>query len=101
MTTKPATPLISCKARVWNGWSSVSCSKKVSKDGFCSTHHPEAVAARKAKMEEKWKAKRALWDQKAQQQKEMRRRYDAYPQLVEALRKALLAIPMDNISLKF
>lgn len=37
----------------------VRCSRRATRDGYCGQHHPEAVAARRAKRDAKWAAKEA------------------------------------------
>ena len=47
-----------CKEAVYSGdiWSGyVPCSRKVWKDGYCKQHHPDTVAERKRKADEKWR----------------------------------------------
>jgi len=47
-----------CKERVFPSGMAFprahQCTRAASKDGYCKTHHPDAVAARKAKSEERW-----------------------------------------------
>lgn len=61
-----------CKGVVWRasgqvaGWGRHSpCYKKATKDGYCGTHHPDAVAKREARLEEDRKRRadedRAKW----------------------------------------
>jgi hypothetical protein len=56
-----------CQARVYKGaWShKVQCSLKPKKDGWCTVHHPDYIAAKMAKRYEKWdnqgKADRRSW----------------------------------------
>jgi hypothetical protein len=44
-----------CKEQVWDsgGWSKHQCSRYAVEDGYCKQHHPNAVAERKRKREEK------------------------------------------------
>ena len=52
-----------CKHIVSQGWCSHPCGKNVWKDGYCKIHHPESVAARRAKSEARWeeKKKQSAW----------------------------------------
>ena len=65
-----------CKQMVLTGqrWfrANVQCKHAAKRDGYCGTHHPDAVEAKKAKAEirqkettERWKAKWSAEDQKA------------------------------------
>ena len=53
-----------CKEQVYEqgGYGSFrghQCSRKIWKDDYCKIHHPDTVAERQAKSEEKWRAKQA------------------------------------------
>lgn len=62
-----------CKAEVWpaHGYRHVACGKTAKRDGFCGTHHPDAVAARRAKSEAMYRQqaeeRQAKWDAQHQQ----------------------------------
>ena len=45
-------------------WSKQYCGKTAVVDGYCRMHHPEAVAARRAKSSALWDAKRAEFRRK-------------------------------------
>ena len=51
-----------CKEEVWPAWSRVGhqCTRKAWKDGYCKQHHPDTVAARKKKKDERWDTKRKV-----------------------------------------
>ncbi|HYE57854.1 MAG TPA: hypothetical protein VD948_05085 [Rhodothermales bacterium] len=81
-----------CKGEAWNGWNWVGCSKPAKRDGFCGTHHPDAVAARKAKNEARLQVKRELRRALDEAHRERNRKADAYDALarrVAALEAAL------------
>ncbi len=41
----------------WGAYHPHQCCKRVWKDEFCKTHHPESVEARQQKSERRWKEK--------------------------------------------
>jgi hypothetical protein len=45
-----------CKAEVYDPlrWKHFGCRRKASKDGFCKQHHPDSVAERQRKRDEKY-----------------------------------------------
>ena len=45
-----------CKEKVWEGFHSHRCLRKAVKDGYCTQHHPDSVAKRRAKSEERYQA---------------------------------------------
>ena len=55
-----------CKAKVTRGsWGrQYGCSKNATRDGYCGTHHPEAVARRKEKSKQAWGDKMARYQAK-------------------------------------
>ena len=65
-----------CKGTAWNpsgqvrgGGREVGCSKPATRDGWCGTHHPDAVAKREARVEAERKVQaerdRARWAREA------------------------------------
>ena len=46
-----------CKEKVWNGYSSIRCSRNAVRDGFCKQHHPDAVKQRQQQQSERWERK--------------------------------------------
>ena len=50
-----------CQAKVYvpGVYSSVTCSREAKRDGYCTQHHPDNVAARRAKRTAKWDAEYA------------------------------------------
>lgn len=50
-----------CKASVSSraGWMIHQCSRKIWKDGWCKQHHPESIAERDRKTDERYETKRA------------------------------------------
>lgn len=54
--TDPRKDPTRCKQMVWSEWSSHQCASKAKKDGYCMTHHPDRVAAKRAAREAKWDA---------------------------------------------
>ena len=42
-----------CKADVWHGYHSATCSRAAKRDGFCNQHHPDAEAKRDAAARER------------------------------------------------
>ena len=54
-----------CKERLYDNWGrSHGCSRNAKKDGYCMTHHPDAVLEKKKKRDavaaEKWKKHPAI-----------------------------------------
>jgi hypothetical protein len=47
-----------CKGRVPGVWRDSACSRKAVRDGYCNTHHPESVKARRAKSEQRYQDRR-------------------------------------------
>jgi len=45
-----------CKKILYRDWSPYRCKKAAVRDGFCSVHHPESIADKSKKLEEKWEA---------------------------------------------
>lgn len=53
-----------CQKRLYRGTYYASpCKRNAWKDGYCKIHHPESVAARRAKSEARWeeKKKQSAW----------------------------------------
>ena len=46
-----------CKAKVFDGWRFHSCPRYASIDGFCKQHHPDTVAERHRKRDERFRQK--------------------------------------------
>jgi len=46
-----------CRESVWRGYHTTRCHFNATKDGYCGIHHPDAVAARKEKSHERYKAR--------------------------------------------
>lgn len=57
---------VRCRAQVWRtgAWRAAPCRRPAVRDGWCGTHHPEAVAKRKTAQEAKHAARRAAWEQR-------------------------------------
>ena len=82
-----------CKARVKVGsWGRArECNRPATKDGFCSVHHPEAVAARDAARDARYQELVKEQMRRADNFREMQRRAKAYDELVSALRDIMTA----------
>ena len=48
-----------CKESWVKNWSTVRCSRKATRDGFCKQHHPDTKAAKDVKWRAEWEAERA------------------------------------------
>jgi hypothetical protein len=59
--TTPAPTDEQCKERVTDttGWHRYRCSRKAVRDGYCNQHHPDTVAARRAKLSARWEQQMA------------------------------------------
>jgi len=79
-----------CKGRVYvdSRMGYAPCSKSPTRDGFCSIHHPDAVAKRKARSDaeyaERARAERAKWAARYERE----RRADCFDDLMAALKWA-------------
>jgi hypothetical protein len=74
-----------CGATVWDGWHRRHCSKRVTHDGYCATHHPDAVKARHARSRDRFEAGRAKSSAERASLKEQARRAECYDDLLAAL----------------
>lgn len=81
-----------CKAAVWHpmgNWGQHSqCQRSPKRDGYCTQHHPDSEAKRRAASEAKW---RAEWD--ARQARSDRQ--DAEEAVVEAAERLIDSAPAD------
>ena len=75
-----------CKQRVWGGWSYHGCSRPAKSDGYCATHHPDAVKRRNEKSSERWEVKRAEMQKRNDEYRERERRADCFDDLLAALK---------------
>lgn len=81
-----------CSIRVYGhnqpfggAWCSKPARVEVNGKHYCATHDPDAVLRRKQKADAKYHAEAQVAQQKHAAQKEMRRRGECYPDLMEAL----------------
>ncbi len=63
-----------------------ACERNAVRDGYCAQHHPDAVAARKAKREAAREAKRAEWRESIERPRK------AHQKALEALQRAEAAL---------
>jgi hypothetical protein len=57
-----------CKAKVWDTRHSYPCARDAKRDGYCTIHHPETIAKRRAKSQSRWEAQR-LDEQRARNER--------------------------------
>ena len=62
------------------------CSKRATRDGFCGTHHPDAVARREKERTERYVEKQNAFQREWDGRKEQRRRAECFPDLLAALK---------------
>lgn len=77
-----------CVAKVYDphmGRSFRFCQKRGTKNGYCGIHHPDAVAIREAKKQEKRDAIDAKYQAAWDRQKEDKKRLELFPELVKRL----------------
>jgi hypothetical protein len=96
---KPATP--QCKEIVvkYEGLARYQwqCKKNATKDGLCAIHHPDFTAKKHAKWKAESDARVAANALADKERKENKRRAEAYPRLVEALRDVLGQTGKDDL----
>ena len=72
-----------------NAWHAGPCSRYALLDGFCKQHHPEARKERAKQATERFEAKMAP-------QREIWRRNERFPALLEACKEAVKFLGMDR-----
>ncbi len=82
-----------CNSRTYlrDAFGGFVCRNTATRDGYCGVHHPDAVAKRKAKSEERYAQKSAEWD--TQRNAAIRAR-----KLAELAERLIPAIMVDTIS---
>lgn len=85
-----------CKHVTWSGYHYLQCKRRAKYDGFCGTHEPGRVQARKdkkdAEREARYQAHKAVWAAREAADRELGRRGELFMPLVGAL-EALLMEP--------
>jgi hypothetical protein len=78
-----------CAARVWNGSvsRSVPCRRAATRDGYCATHHPDAVAKREQRAAARAEAASASFRERMQAHDANRAKLATFDGLVAALRE--------------
>lgn len=79
----------SCLGKVWDGWRHLNCSRAVKRDGFCTQHHPETIAKRRAEQDARYAEKQAMRNARYDAEKEQKRRADCFDDLLAALGRLL------------
>ena len=85
-----------CQAKVWGGYRMIACSVTATRDGWCGTHHPDAVAKRKAASRARTQERMAALEAGNQRAYADRRKIDAHDALVAALRDTLDSLEYVN-----
>lgn len=78
-----------CKEGVWHqsgNWGrTYQCGKKATKDGYCGTHHPDAVAKRRVAGIARLDAERKEYDARVKKTHDDAKRLVLFPDVVTAL----------------
>lgn len=75
-----------CKAKVFEDRGGYhGCVRNATLDGYCGTHHPNAIAARRAKSDARYTAQKMAWDARRAAERESGRRAECFPVLLDAL----------------
>lgn len=85
-----------CIMAIFDGWQTVQCSRKATRDSFCAQHHPDTDAAKQAKREAELRANNERWEKERLERAQREHRAACFEQLVQALRDAEATLEKDD-----